>query len=709
MLQLFYWRRAMLCLAVTSLITATSLSSGLQNEGQQVDTRINSILYWQTLAEQGLVPVAQDVPVQPAQYLGVEATDGPDVAVISGNYTQSENSIFVNPNDNTKALNSNNSTNSPFSILYGTSHFETVNSGTSWGGSFNAPGGTNSGDPAAAIGLNNRYYVGYINTSFGQGVARSTDEGATWVRNNAIAGGGTLDKNHLWVDNSAVSPYEGNLYSTWTTFGTPYGEIEIIRSTDDGVTWVNRQTISTAVPAGSHHQGVNVQTGPNGEVYAFWAIYEQWAGGQYAEDGIGFAKSTNGGVSFLAGTEIVPNLKGVRGEGSNLGGPFPIRLASFPSAAVDISGGSRNGWMYMVNTNIGVPGVNTGTNWDVYFWRSTDGGTTWSTALKVNGNVNANRKNYYPWLTCDPVTGNLSVVYHDNRNTAGNTVEVWVNNSTDGGLTWTDEFRVSDVSFTPAPIPGLAGGYHGDYIGISAYNGRVYPAWADERVGRVLTYVSPYDFEGGGGGLACGDIFFFNAKCNPEGAAQAMVKMTGDWTGETVTFDLDGDDHIINVMSNGTNSIAKLTVPHAGMGMHTVTLEDPAGCYSPVEITCNVDAPPDPEWEALLAEYEALEAQVAVRETVPTETRIIGNYPNPFNPSTTIRYALGVDSPVSVRVYNMLGQEVATLVNGFQKAGEQSVTWNGTNNFGQSVASGLYIYRLQAGNTVMTQKMLFTK
>ena len=182
MLQLFHWRRAMSSLVITSLIAATSLSSGLQNEGQQVDTRINSILYWQTLAEQGLVPVAQDVPVQPAQYLRPEATDGPDVAVISGNYTQSENSIFVNPNDNTKALNSNNSTNSPFSILYGTSHFETANSGTSWGGSFNAPGGTNSGDPAAAIGLNNRYYIGYINTSFGQGVTRSTDEGATWVR-----------------------------------------------------------------------------------------------------------------------------------------------------------------------------------------------------------------------------------------------------------------------------------------------------------------------------------------------------------------------------------------------------------------------------------------------------------------------------------------------------------------------------------------------
>ena len=90
-------------------------------------------------------------------------------------------------------------------------------------------------------------------------------------------------------------------------------------------------------------------------------------------------------------------------------------------------------------------------------------------------------------------------------------------------------------------------------------------------------------------------------------------------------------------------------------------------------------------------------------------TRLEGNYPNPFNPSTTIRYTLSNDGSVSIRVYNMLGQEVATLVDGFQKAGEQSVVWHGTNNFGQAVASGLYIYRLQTGSTVMSQKMLFAK
>ncbi len=213
---------------------------------------------------------------------------------------------------------------------------------------------------------------------------------------------------------------------------------------------------------------------------------------------------------------------------------------------------------------------------------------------------------------------------------------------------------------------------------------------------------------GGGGGIQCEDIFFFNAKCNSNGAAQAMVKMTGDWTGENVTFDLDGVDYVSAVMSNGTNSIAKLTVPHAGMGSHTVTLEEPSGCYDPVSITCVVDAPSDPAWDALWAEYEALEAQ-ASQKAIPATTRIIGNYPNPFNPSTTISYSVGEAGWVTLKVFNTLGQEVATLVDSYQDAGQRTALWNGLNSNGQSVSSGLYFYRLSTAGIIHSGRMLLAK
>ena len=85
------------------------------------------------------------------------------------------------------------------------------------------------------------------------------------------------------------------------------------------------------------------------------------------------------------------------------------------------------------------------------------------------------------------------------------------------------------------------------------------------------------------------------------------------------------------------------------------------------------------------------------------------NYPNPFNPTTTIQYAIEADVQVKLSVYNVLGQEVRSLVNGAQTAGEYSATWNGRNQAGQLVPSGMYYYRLEAGDFSMTRSMLLAK
>ncbi len=99
-----------------------------------------------------------------------------------------------------------------------------------------------------------------------------------------------------------------------------------------------------------------------------------------------------------------------------------------------------------------------------------------------------------------------------------------------------------------------------------------------------------------------------------------------------------------------------------------------------------------------------------IRVRLPDKYELVGNYPNPFNPTTTISYRLPKESRVHLTIYNMLGQKVRDLVPGTtQSAGIHRVVWDGLNQNGSSVSTGIYIYRLQAGDFRMTRKMTFMK
>ncbi|MGA2784852.1 MAG: LamG-like jellyroll fold domain-containing protein [Candidatus Bathyarchaeia archaeon] len=91
-------------------------------------------------------------------------------------------------------------------------------------------------------------------------------------------------------------------------------------------------------------------------------------------------------------------------------------------------------------------------------------------------------------------------------------------------------------------------------------------------------------------------------------------------------------------------------------------------------------------------------------QLAPQKFQLLQSYPNPFNPSTTISYQLPKQSYVNLKVFDVLGREVATLVKGEQTAGYKSVTWNAAN-----VPSGIYFYRLQAGSFIETRKLLLLK
>ena len=97
------------------------------------------------------------------------------------------------------------------------------------------------------------------------------------------------------------------------------------------------------------------------------------------------------------------------------------------------------------------------------------------------------------------------------------------------------------------------------------------------------------------------------------------------------------------------------------------------------------------------------------RGQLPLVFSLEQNYPNPFNPTTNISYSIPSDNQVEVNVYNVRGEKVKTLANGFQTSGYKTVKWDATNEQGQPVSAGLYVYSIQAGSYNHTRKMLLLK
>jgi hypothetical protein len=89
---------------------------------------------------------------------------------------------------------------------------------------------------------------------------------------------------------------------------------------------------------------------------------------------------------------------------------------------------------------------------------------------------------------------------------------------------------------------------------------------------------------------------------------------------------------------------------------------------------------------------------------LPDSYALSQNYPNPFNPTTKIKYQLPVDGNVKIIIFDMLGKEVQTLVNGFEKAGSYELTFNGIN-----LASGIYFYKMQSENFSELKRMILIK
>jgi len=195
--------------------------------------------------------------------------------------------------------------------------------------------------------------------------------------------------------------------------------------------------------------------------------------------------------------------------------------------------------------------------------------------------------------------------------------------------------------------------------------------------------------------VPCEDISQFQARCRSGGTVQARVILTDNsHTGDRVEFTIDDVPYEASVTPNGR---ASLILPGFVIGPYTVELTEPPGCFDPIVVTCSAGlTKQSDEWEDGLQEV--------LEKGTPSTTALLGNYPNPFNPTTEIRFRLADNRWVSLRVHDLLGREVATLVDGYLEPGFHKVMLDGSR-----LSSGLYFYKLSTGDFSAVKKLVLVK
>lgn len=189
---------------------------------------------------------------------------------------------------------------------------------------------------------------------------------------------------------------------------------------------------------------------------------------------------------------------------------------------------------------------------------------------------------------------------------------------------------------------------------------------------------------------------FANAPASPIGMLTWYREDTGR-TKETITFDAATDDY------------DRRTVAYF-LDEFDASYDETSSAFTAGEGGCPAG---DLKWFPSVDVAACVEAATAIEQIsaeVPESFELMQNFPNPFNPQTNISYALPNAATVSLVVYNVLGQEIARLVDRqSQTAGVYNVTWNGQDQAGRSVPSGVYFYQLLSGGTQQTKKMTMVK
>lgn len=445
------------------------------------------------------------------------------------------------------------------------------------------------GDPGIVIDKDGNFILTRKGFSAGMYSHYSTDNGRTWSFQKVISNEDIApERAGIVSDVISSSSYFGRTYALWVKIAPPF-PVTFVYTDDHAQSWVGPVQINNPP---QRCAGGELAIDEEGKLYACWASITEIS--PFTEDYVGFATSSNGGTSW----NVFENAFDMNGIAGLLAQKSNLRVNGLPRIAVDISGGSHNGWIYIVTGQKNLAPA--GSDEDIILNRSTDGGQTWSPGIRVNQDqLNNGKIQLFPTVHVDK-HGGVNVIYYDDRNTTTDSSGVFLARSDDGGNTW-QEFEISDHNFQPKPVAGVAQGKMGDNIGIASTNDILWPVWMDNSINNTFQI----------------------------------------WT-------------------------------------------------VPIEIST---------------------VGVSEVEKQQFEFSLSQNYPNPFNPFTKIRFTISskikynsTSQFVTLKIFDVLGREVKTLVNSELREGTHEVVLDA-----RFLNSGVYFYTLKAGNFVETRKLVLVK
>ena len=572
-----------------------------------------------------------------------------------------EPSMAIDPGDNNKIVIGWRQFNTVSSNFRQAGYGYTTNGGLTW----TFPGVINAGifrsDPVLdADNYGNFYYNSLTNDpDYFCKVFKSSTGGSSWNVGTDAHGG---DKQWMTIDRT-TGPGNGNLYAFWTSYYSVCYPGFFTRSTDNGASFGDCTIIPDDPSWGT------LAVGPGGNLYL---------GGTIGSDFL-VAKSSNAQDSSQTVTWNMTTVVSLDGSITYGIGPNPDGLGGQTWIGVDTSGGLYNGYVYLLCS---VERYSNSDPLDVMFARSSNGGANWSTPVRINDDPGQSAYQWFGTMSVAP-NGRIDVIWLDTRDHPGSNISaLYYSKSTDGGATWSANERLSDYFDPHVGWPNQ--NKMGDYFNMISDNNGAHLAWAAT----------------------------FN---NEEDVYYSYITDTTTVPVELVSFSASTSGNIVNLKWSTATELN-----NRGFNIERSTDKSNWNSISFIEGKGTTQEPQEYSYSdkvqgtTVTKLYYRLKqidfngryeySYITEVEITPSVFALSQNYPNPFNPATTISYQVPSSGFVSLKVFDILGNEVATLVNEQKPAGKYQVDFNAS-----SLTSGVYFYQLKTGSNIATKKMILLR